>query len=108
MQLTTKTITFTTEARQVVVSAGETAAWQFILDVPAATVEAITVDIGGTPTDLAHAYWVCAGVPATIVGGFLPGGVDHYIGKPYIWSIQAYGFQVRQAIADGSSAWQVA
>lgn len=107
MQLKTNTVTFSTEARQVVVSAGETASWQFVLDVPAATVEAITVEIGGTPTDLEGAYWVLAGVPATIVGGFLPGGVDQYIGKPHTWSIQAYGFQVRQAIADGSSTWKV-
>lgn len=101
-------VTFTTTAMtRVQVSAGDTASWYYLLDVPAATVDAKTVEIGGKATDLANAYWVLAGVPATIVGGYLPSGIDQYVGQPFIYHVQAYGFQVRNAIDAGSATWSL-
>lgn len=105
MQVKTTTLTFTTEARREHVSAGETASWYFLLDVPATTVTAKCVDIGGRPTDLAAAYWVVAQVPGTIVGGYLPSGIEEELGKSHTWWVQTYGYMVRKAIAEGNSRW---
>lgn len=104
----TEHVTFTTEARTVIVSAGDNAAWTFVLDVPAATVDAITCTIDARPTPgLAGAYWVRAELPATIVGGYLPGLLDRFIGRPYFWGVQAYAAEVRRMAGQEGSPWAV-
>jgi hypothetical protein len=88
-------------------SAGDTASWHYLLDAPAATVQARTVNIVGQPTTLEDAYWVLASVPATIVGGYLPGILDELIGRAEPLTFQFYAYDVRAAIAEGSPKWEI-
>lgn len=88
-------------------SAGDNASWHYILDAPAATVQAHPITIGGQPATLDDAYWVLVSVPATIVGGYLPGLIDGLIGRAEPLTFQFHGYSVREAVANGSPAWQV-
>lgn len=94
----------------------ETAAWWTKIMVPAGDYEARTQAIGFHPTTLDKAYWVLVTLPGVVTDEYMPslyGGVPlpgsdrgkERVGTAANASIQAYGYNVRDALADGTGRW---
>jgi hypothetical protein len=108
-------VTFTvSETKKVQKSAGDTASWHYVVEVPAGTYEAHCQLIGGAPCSLDEAYWVVVKIDGTCVGGWLPGyrganDAERDFGKPMAHYVQTYGSWVRDALAknEAHNPWAV-
>jgi hypothetical protein len=101
-------LTFTiSETEEVIVSAGETASWYLKLEVPAGTYEAVCFrDYHSAPCSLEDADWVSVAIPATCVGGWIPGyrgsnEAEKQFGEPMVHGFKVYAFMVQDSIASG-------
>jgi hypothetical protein len=96
----------------------EVAAWWTKIRVAAGEYEARPMLIGGQPCELENAYWVCVSLPGTVTDEYMPslfGGVAYgaanrpeNIGREENAGMQLYGYQVRDAIANGHENWRIA
>ena len=100
------------ESRTINKSAGETASWYYAVETKPGVYDARPITIGGADCALEDAYWVLVKVAGTCVGGWIPGykcnAAEVDFGQPMEYFIQAYGYEVRNALERADSNWRIA
>jgi hypothetical protein len=113
-QIMEKTLTFTlSETTRYTQSAGDTASWHLVIEVPAGTYRARCSKIGSASrVPFEEAYWVVVTMPGTVVGGWYPchkdtdggNGAKSQYGKAHDYQFQTYGDVLRREFEQGTQS----